>query len=89
MDKEKVSKVCVLDWIPGCSTVRGFGENTWRHTIPGKGVDFMEGDYRWQGVPPDLSDLSGAPAKGNTLLNYCGVGSDLMEAAGVVVRPHP
>lgn len=22
------------------------------HTIPGKGVDFMEGDYRWHGKPP-------------------------------------
>ena len=23
------------------------------HTIPGKGVDFMERDYRWHGVPPN------------------------------------
>lgn len=23
------------------------------HTIAGKGVDFMEGDYHWHGVPPD------------------------------------
>ncbi|HUC95494.1 MAG TPA: transketolase [Candidatus Saccharimonadia bacterium] len=23
------------------------------HTIPGKGVDFMENDYKWHGVPPD------------------------------------
>lgn len=23
------------------------------HTIPGKGVDFMEGDYHWHGMPPD------------------------------------
>ncbi len=23
------------------------------HTIPGKGVDFMEYDYRWHGMPPD------------------------------------
>ncbi len=23
------------------------------HTIPGKGVDFMEGDYRWHGAPPN------------------------------------
>ena len=22
------------------------------HTVPGRGVDFMEGDYRWHGVPP-------------------------------------
>jgi len=33
------------------------------HTIPGKGVDFMEGDYRWHGIPPGISDVSGAPAK--------------------------
>ena len=23
------------------------------HTIPGKGVEFMEGDYRWHGAPPN------------------------------------
>lgn len=23
------------------------------HTIPGRGVDFMEQDYKWHGVPPD------------------------------------
>ncbi len=23
------------------------------HTIPGKGVDFMEGEYQWHGIPPD------------------------------------
>lgn len=23
------------------------------HTIAGKGVDFMEGDYNWHGIPPD------------------------------------
>lgn len=23
------------------------------HTIPGKGVDFMEGDYKWHGSPPN------------------------------------
>jgi transketolase len=34
------------------------------HTIPGKGVDFMENDFRWHGVPPDIQDLSGAPPKG-------------------------
>lgn len=33
------------------------------HTIPGKGVDFMEYDYHWHGVPPGLQDMEGAPAK--------------------------
>lgn len=23
------------------------------YTMPGKGVDFMEGDYHWHGIPPD------------------------------------
>lgn len=34
------------------------------HTIPGKGVDFMENDFRWHGMPPDLQDVEGAPPKG-------------------------
>lgn len=34
------------------------------HTIPGKGVDFMENDFRWHGVPPDIQDVDGAPPKG-------------------------
>jgi transketolase len=33
------------------------------HTIPGKGVSFMEYDYRWHGAPPGLQDMSGAPEK--------------------------
>lgn len=34
------------------------------HTIPGKGVDFMEKDFHWHGVPPDLQNMTGAPPKG-------------------------
>lgn len=34
------------------------------HTIPGKGVDFMEGNYLWHGVPPDSGNVLGAPPKG-------------------------
>lgn len=34
------------------------------HTVPGKGVDFMEGRYEWHGAPPDSSDIAGAPPKG-------------------------
>jgi len=33
------------------------------HTIPGKGVDFMENDFKWHGVPPGVSDISGEPPK--------------------------
>lgn len=33
------------------------------HTIPGKGVDFMEFDYRWHGMPPGAKDIPGDPPK--------------------------
>ncbi len=33
------------------------------HTIPGKGVDFMENNYLWHGAPPGISDIPGAPSK--------------------------
>ncbi|MDQ3123441.1 MAG: transketolase [bacterium] len=33
------------------------------HTIPGKGVEFMEYDYRWHGMPPGLQDVPGDPLK--------------------------
>lgn len=33
------------------------------HTIPGKGVGFMEGDYKWHGMPPGLQDVPGEPPK--------------------------
>lgn len=35
------------------------------HTIPGKGVDFMEKDFRWHGSPPDAGDIKGSPPKGH------------------------
>ncbi len=33
------------------------------HTIPGKGVDFMEYDFLWHGVPPGKQDFPGSPPK--------------------------
>jgi transketolase len=32
-------------------------------TVPGKGVDYMEYDYRWHGNPPGTQDIPGDPAK--------------------------
>lgn len=32
-------------------------------TIPGKGVSFMENRFEWHGVPPGISEISGAPKK--------------------------
>lgn len=34
------------------------------HTIPGKGVSFMENNYLWHGMPPDSAEVAGAPPKG-------------------------
>jgi transketolase len=33
------------------------------HTVPGKGVSYMEGRYEWHGTPPGISDIEGAPPK--------------------------
>ncbi|MBW4062016.1 transketolase [Candidatus Saccharibacteria bacterium] len=33
------------------------------HTIPGKGVEYMEYDYHWHGIYPGQEDLPGAPPK--------------------------
>lgn len=37
------------------------------HTIPGKGVDFMEGDYKWHGIPPDKEQAKRALLELRTL----------------------
>lgn len=37
------------------------------HTIPGKGVDFMEYDYKWHGVPPNKDQAKEALQKLRTL----------------------
>ena len=37
------------------------------HTIPGKGVDFMEYDYRWHGMPPNHEQAKEALEKLRTL----------------------
>ena len=37
------------------------------HTIPGKGVDFMEYDYRWHGMPPNSNQAKEALKKLRTL----------------------
>lgn len=37
------------------------------HTIPGKGVDFMEYDYKWHGMPPNHEQAKAALMKLRTL----------------------
>src|SRR3989338_4237250 len=33
------------------------------HTTPGKGVSYMERDFKWHGNPPGIIDIPGEPAK--------------------------
>ncbi len=33
------------------------------HTVPGRGVPFMEHRFEWHGTPPGISDVVGAPPK--------------------------
>jgi transketolase len=37
------------------------------HTVPGKGVDFMEYDYRWHGNPPGTLKIEGDPPEDEQL----------------------
>lgn len=34
------------------------------HTIPGKGIEYMEKDFKWHGTPPGVTDMPGEPPKG-------------------------
>src|SRR3989344_2567492 len=46
----------IREIIDACNRAKAIAENPTLiicHTIPGKGVDFMEYDYKWHGVPPD------------------------------------
>lgn len=52
--------------IDACSMARAFVAKpsvVIAHTIPGKGVPFMEYDYRWHGNPPGTLELAGDPPK--------------------------
>jgi transketolase len=57
----------IREIIDACNKAKAIYENPTViicHTIPGKGVDFMEYRYEWHGQPPDASDIKGAPPKG-------------------------
>lgn len=56
--------------IDACSMARAIVEKPSMiiaHTIPGKGVDFMEYDYRWHGAPPNSVQAKEALKKLRTL----------------------
>lgn len=53
-------------FIDACSMAKAITEKPTMiiaHTIPGKGVDYMEYDYRWHGNPPGTQDIPGNPSK--------------------------
>ncbi len=55
------------------------------HTIPGKGVSYMENRYEWHGNPPGVGNVSGAPPKekqGEVALN------DLRTLGGRIKSEH-
>ena len=57
----------IREIVDACNNAKAIAENPTViicHTIPGKGVDFMEYRYEWHGTPPDNSDIPGAPKKG-------------------------
>lgn len=56
----------IEDVIDACAMARAVADKPSviiAHTIPGKDVDYMEGDYRWHGMPPGLNDVPGDPPK--------------------------
>lgn len=60
----------VESFIDACSLARAITEKPSviiAHTIPGKGVDFMEYDYKWHGMPPNAAQAKEALAKLRTL----------------------
>jgi len=56
----------IEEFIDACAMARAIVEKPVMiiaHTIPGKGVDFMEYDFHWHGMPPGISDVPGDPPK--------------------------
>lgn len=60
----------IESFIDACSMARAIVEKPSMiiaHTIPGKGVDFMEYDYHWHGAPPNSAQAKEALKKLRTL----------------------
>jgi transketolase len=56
----------IKEVIDACNKAKAIYENPTMiicHTIPGKGVDYMEYRYEWHGNPPGTMDAEGAPPK--------------------------
>lgn len=55
------------------------------HTIPGKGVGYMENDFKWHGTPPGITDMPGEPPKGDQAKIAL---HDLRTLGGKIVSEH-
>ncbi len=53
----------IIDACEKAKTIHNMPTLILAHTIPGKGVDFMENDYKWHGSPPGAMDMEGEPKK--------------------------
>jgi transketolase len=56
----------IESFIDACAMARAIVEKPVMiiaHTIPGKGVNYMEYDYHWHGMPVGIADVAGAPTK--------------------------
>jgi transketolase len=52
-----------VDTIEQAKQVRGQPQVVIAHTVPGKGVSYMEGDYLWHGKPPKQAEADAALAE--------------------------
>jgi transketolase len=53
----------IVDACEQSKTIHGKPTMIIAHTIPGKGVDFMENDFKWHGAPPGGIDDDDGPPK--------------------------
>lgn len=78
----------IREIIDACNKAKAIYENPTMiicHTIPGKGVDFMEGRFEWHGVPPDSDAIPGAPSKGTQAHEALG---ELRTLGGKIASEH-
>ena len=55
--------VLIIAAIESAQVVREQPSMIIAHTVPGRGVDFMEGDYRWHGKAPSVKQAAAALAQ--------------------------
>jgi len=74
--------------VDACGKAKAIYENPTviiAHTIPGKGVGYMENDFKWHGTPPGITDMKGEPPKGDQIKIAL---SDLRTLGGKIKSEH-